>query len=143
MRFAITVDAASPRALAEFWKVAVDYVDSAPPTGWATWEAWLRDHGVPEDEWDDGATIADPTGAGPSISFLRVPEAKTVKNRVHLDVLASGGRHLSPDVRTERIRAAAARLEALGATFLEEHRIGDVLDHVVLADPEGNEFCIV
>ena len=121
----------------------MDYVDSAPPTGWDTWQAWLGDHGVPEDEWDDGATIADPTGVGPSISFLRVPEAKTAKNRMHLDVLASGGRHLSPDIRTEHIRVAAARLEALGATFLQEHLIGDVLDHLVLADPEGNEFCIV
>ncbi|MFJ6216749.1 VOC family protein [Streptomyces sp. NPDC092296] len=49
-------------------------------------------HGVPADEWDEGAYLCDPEGAGPHLSFLKVPEPKAVKNRVHVDVQVGGGR---------------------------------------------------
>ena len=143
MRFAMTMDAADPAALARFWMVALDYVAAPPPAGWDRWEDWLRDQGVPESEWGDGATIADPAGSGPSITFLKVPERKTAKNRLHLDLRASGGRAEDAAVRRSRIRSVVDRLTALGATTLREHRQGGDLDHVVLGDPEGNEFCVV
>ncbi len=54
---------------------------------WVTLAAF----GVPPEEWDDGAYIADPGGVRPSISFLKVPEPKVVTNRLHLDVNAGGG----------------------------------------------------
>ncbi len=98
---------------------------------------------MPEDEWGDGAAIEDPAGIGPSITFLKVPEPKTAKNRLHLDLQASGGRHLDADVRDERIRSVVASLTAIGGRVVQEHRRGDVLDHVQLADPEGNELCVV
>jgi catechol 2,3-dioxygenase-like lactoylglutathione lyase family enzyme len=63
---------------------------------------------------------------GPNIWFARVPEGKTAKNRVHFDLRAPG-----------RADAEVARLEQLGARVLERHQ-----HHVVMQDPEGNEFCV-
>jgi predicted enzyme related to lactoylglutathione lyase len=65
----------------------------------------------------------------PALLFQKVPEAKVVKNRVHLDF------------RAESMAAEVARLVALGATVLAERRLGDFA-WTVLADPEGNEFCV-
>jgi len=88
----LTFDCANPAALAAFWCQALGYVEGASPAGFATWEEWLASVGVPPEEWGDGAYIEDPAGLRPGISFLKVPEAKTAKNRVHLDVQAGGGR---------------------------------------------------
>jgi Glyoxalase-like domain len=63
---------------------------------------------------------------GPNIWFARVPEGKTAKNRVHFDLRAPG-----------RVNDEVARLEQLGARVLERHQ-----HHVVMQDPEGNEFCV-
>ena len=70
-----------------------------------------------------------------------VPEPKTVKNRLHLDICASGGRAVPIAIRKQRVDAEARRLAGLGATVvrvLEE----EGLDHygVAMTDPEGNEF---
>ncbi|MGO2537664.1 MAG: VOC family protein, partial [Brachybacterium tyrofermentans] len=126
-----------------FWSEALGYEPAPVPAGYASWEAWLIAYDVPEDEWDDGAYLQDPTGAAPSISFLRVPEAKTVKNRLHLDVQAGGGRQIPQDQRWPRVAAEVERLTGLGATVLQQHDGPDGPDHVVMADPEGNEFCVV
>jgi hypothetical protein len=139
----VTFDCERPGRLAGFWAVALDYEPSPPPTGWSTWEDWLRDNGVPEDEWDDGASIRDPEGVGPSVSFLKVPEPKTAKNRVHLDLQVAGGRHVEQAVRERAIRGKVDQLLALGATVVDEAQGPRGLDHVVLADPEGNELCVV
>jgi len=82
----VTFDCAHPAALAAFWRLALGYVDASPPEGFASWPEWLADVGVPPDEWDVGAYIEDPEGVRPSISFLKVPEPKVAKNRVHLAV---------------------------------------------------------
>jgi hypothetical protein len=104
---------------------------------------WLRELDVPEDEWDDGASIVDPDGARARISFLKVPEAKSAKNRIHLDVQVGGGRHQPHELRWSRIQAMVERLAAAGGTVLAQVGQGGRPDHVVMADPEGNEFCVV
>ena len=74
----------------------------------------------------------------------RSPRGKVVKNRLHLDLIVSGGREVPLDVRKPRVVAEVERLKAAGATevtVLEQ----EGLDHfaVVMKDPEGNEFCLV
>jgi predicted enzyme related to lactoylglutathione lyase len=105
----ITVDAHDPRALADFWSKVLDYriaVDEPEEVG-----------------------IEPRLGEGPALLFVPVPEEKTVKNRVHLD--------LAPDDQAAEVE----RLLALGATRVDVGQ-GDV-SWVVLADPEGNEFCVL
>jgi len=91
-RWTVTVDCAHPATLAAFWGLALGYVEASPPEGFSSWAEWLAHVGVPPEEWDDGAYIEDPGRVRPGISFLKVPELKVVKNRVHLDVQAGLGR---------------------------------------------------
>ena len=90
VQWTVTVDCAHPATLAAFWSLALGYVEARPPNGFTSWAEWLADAGVPREEWDDVAYIEDPDGMRPSISFLKVPEPKVVKNRVHLDVQVGG-----------------------------------------------------
>jgi Glyoxalase-like domain len=140
----LTIDCANPGKQAEFWALALGYEQAPPPDGFASWNEWLADQGVPEEEWDDGAVLSDPDGIGPTLSFLKVPEPKTAKNRVHLDVQVGGGRNGPPwEVRWKRVTEAVERLIAAGATvILVDENLGRP-DHVVMADPEGNEFCVL
>ncbi|GAB7038753.1 MULTISPECIES: VOC family protein [Catenuloplanes] len=112
-------DATDPHRLAAFWAAALGY--------------------LPEPGYDDpdGASIVDPEGRGPAISFLRVPEGKVAKNRVHVDVRPAG-----PATDEATIRRRADELVALGATRVAEQRYAGVFGHLVMRDPEGNEFCI-
>jgi Glyoxalase-like domain len=141
--WAITLDCHDATVVMAFWKVALGYVDAPPPEGFDSWEAWLIHFQVPEEEWGDGGSLIDPAGVLPSVGFLKVPEGKTVKNRMHLDLRVSGGRQISSAVRRERILAYVERLVSAGATVLDEASFEGELDHVVLADPEGNELCVV
>jgi hypothetical protein len=139
----LTFDCARPSVIAAFWAFALGYVEPPPPNGFATWEDWLRHHNVPEDEWDDGAYLFDPDGVGPKLSFMRVPEGKTAKNRLHLDVQAGGGREVPWDVRWPRVTAAVERLVGAGATVVRQHDLDGRPDHIEMLDPEGNEFCVL
>ena len=139
--WSLTIDCAHPARLAEFWALALGYVPAAPPDGFASWPEWMAHHGVPEEEWDDGAYLVDPAGIAPSLSFLKVPEAKVVKNRVHLDVQVGGGRDATPwETRWPSVLEAAGRLTAAGAAVLRIDGDPGRPDHMVMADPEGNEF---
>jgi len=139
----LTFDCANPASLAAFWRLALGYVDAAPPKGFANWPEYLASVGVPAGEWDDGAVIEDPEGIRPAISFLKVPEPKTVKNRVHLDVQAGGGRGEPWSVRWPRVTAEVDRLTAAGAVLIREDMQDGTPDHIVMTDPEGNEFCVL
>ena len=141
--FGITFDCDDARVQARFWALALGYVEAPAPEGWSTWEAFLTDQGVPVEEWAYGAALCPASGLGPTISFLRVPEPKTAKNRVHLDLKVSGGRHVDQSLRETRIRDKQSELSNAGATTHREVRVDDRLDHLVMLDPEGNEFCIV
>ncbi|MFE9773353.1 VOC family protein [Streptomyces sp. NPDC005931] len=141
--WSLTIDCAQPAKLARFWALALGYVEPPAPIGFGSWEEWLAHHGVPEDEWDQGAYLCDPDGAGPDLSFLQVPEPKVVKNRLHVDVRVGGGRETPWEVRRPRVEQAVERLTAAGASVIDQVDLDGRPDHVVMADPEGNEFCVV
>jgi Arc/MetJ family transcription regulator len=147
MRFQLTIDCADPGRLTRFWADALGYKIEDPPGGFDTWNAYWRSIGVPDEELDDAHdasdSLVDPEGHGPRIWFQIVPEAKVVKNRLHLDVRASGGRAFPLETRKEQVNAAVRRLVDAGATKLRVLE-QEGLDHyaVVMQDPEGNEFCV-
>ena len=116
-----------------------DYIEEPPPEGWSSWEDWAREEGIPEERWNDQSAIVDPDGVGARVFFQRVPEGKTAKNRVHLDVRAAPG--LDPDARRARLTEESARLIELGATKLYEFEERGAF-WITMQDPEGNEFCL-
>lgn len=144
VNFQLVIDCADPERLARFWAAALGYKFEPPPAGFASWDEYWRDVGVPEDELGAGQDcICDPGGRGPRIWFQVVPERKTIKNRLHLDVHAGGGREIPLEVRRQRVDAQARRLAGLGATMITVLQ-QEGLDHygVAMRDPEGNEFDI-
>jgi Glyoxalase-like domain len=147
----IVIDCADTARLAEFWSIVLDYVPSPPPEGFETWNDWYRSVGVPDEELDltrdANDRLMDPAQVGPPIWFQPVPERKSVKNRLHLDVHVGRdeqGVKFPYPVRRQRVRAKADQLIAAGASEL---RCEDAPEYgrfyVTLADPEGNEFCLV
>ena len=140
IKLQVVFDAADPSALAAFWGELIGYVEQDPPEGFDSWKAWAAASGLPRERWGDYAARVDPDGAGPRLYFQRVPEPKTAKNRVHLDLLAGGGSSVPLDQQRERVAAAVERLVALGATHVGEHTESGV-HWAVMTDPEGNEFC--
>ena len=110
----IDIDARDPLALAGFWQAAL---------------GWRRTYESPDEVVLEPPEGSPQDGVAPDLLFIRVPDDKVVKNRLHLD--------LRPDDQA----AEVARLLALGATHIDLGQ-GDV-SWVVLADPEGNEFCVL
>lgn len=135
--FQVTFDSADPAAHAAFWAEALHYVQPPAPPGFDSWDAAL-------DAWgyrDRRAALVDPDGVGPRLFFQKVPEPKTAKNRVHLDLRAAAG--APPEGRSDALEAECTRLLALGARRVRRLEADDV-DGVciVMEDPEGNEFCL-
>ena len=124
--------------LIDFNLRAAGFSTRVAPSGEAALQAWH----VPEEEWDSRDAALPPSGAtGPRLFFARVPEPKTVKNRLHLDVRAAPG--LAGEERMAVLEAEAERLVGLGGTRLQRHEPGGLdAGHLVMADPEGNEFCL-
>ncbi|WP_369369073.1 VOC family protein [Streptomyces sp. CG4] len=118
----IVFDCAHPAATARFWAAALDGYAVAPYD--AAELARLRSLGITSTE-DDPTVLVETAHGGPRLWFQLVPEAKSVKNRLHLDLLAT-----DPE-------AEIRRLTALGATVQARHT-----DNIVFTDPEGNEFCL-
>ncbi|QSB13157.1 VOC family protein [Natronosporangium hydrolyticum] len=110
----VTIDCADPYRLASFWSEV---------TGWPV---------SAEDNPGDPEALIEAPSPVPGLLFIRVPEDKTVKNRIHFDWMP-----------TERSRDdEVERIIGLGATLHEDHRRADGLGWVTLLDPEGNEFCV-
>ena len=107
----LVVDSAAPDRLAAFWMAVLGW----QPTG----------------RYQGAVEIAGPPGSGPSLTFVPVPEAKSVKNRLHLDVNPVG---CDQEQEVERLIGLGARRIDIGQ---------DEQSWVVLADPEGNEFCVL
>ena len=142
-RWQVTIDCADPARLAEFWALALGYEPDPPPAGFASWHEWAEHHGEPREEWDNAASIVDPAGVGGRLFFQRVPEPKRGKNRLHLDVLVGRIPGVPADQQWARVTATVERLTAAGATVIREDEWQGQPHHVVMADPEGNEFCVV
>ena len=117
-------DASDPHRIAAFWALALGYVQE------------------PGYDDPDGASIIDPEGRGPAIGFLRVPEGKTSKNRMHIDIRVAGEPPWDMSERGRLILEKVDELVAEGATYVREELYGRDLGHVVMLDPEGNEFCV-
>jgi hypothetical protein len=136
--FQVTIDSTAPHPLADWWADALGwerepsdeaFIRSMVEQGYARDSDTMRHGG--ELVWVEGAAIRHPTGGAPRVLFQLVPEPKTVKNRVHLDVA----------VGSENVAAEVERLAARGATVLHQGQQGP---HrwVTMADPEGNELCL-
>jgi len=114
MGFQITWDCADSSRMTRFWSQALGYRVEDPPRGVATWNDYWNSVGVPAEELDplgDGSdSLVDPSGRGPRIWFQQVPEAKSVKNRLHLDINAGGGRAVDLGERKARVHARAEEL---------------------------------
>ena len=120
----VVVDCRHPASLARFWAAALDAYAVAPYDEVEL--ARLRATGVDDPEDDPTVLVEAAPGVRPRFFFQRVPEHKTAKNRLHLDL------------RADDVDAEVARLSALGARVLAAYE-----GHVRLADPEDNEFCLL
>ena len=138
----ITFDCADPARLAEFWADALGYRLEDPPDGFDSWDAFLDAMDIPEAQRNEASAVVDPDDGGPRLFFQRVPEGKTAKNRVHLDLRAAPG--LEGEQRMAALGAEAERLLARGASVIRRQEPAPPMDggHIVMADPEGNEFCL-
>ena len=135
----VVFDCADPPVMASFWAKALGYRLEGPPEPSAAWAEWLREHEIPEERRDDASAIADPQERGPRIYFQRVPEPKTVKNRVHLDLNVGGGGGVPLIQRRMKVDTEAERLASAGAKFVRaQARHGEY--YITMLDPEGNEF---
>jgi Glyoxalase-like domain len=143
-KFQLVIDCADPVRMSRFWAAALGYEVAPPPKGFATWKDYWEDVGFAEAEIGPSPDrVVDPSGNGPPIWFRQDDLPKSVKNRLHIDIGAGGGRSVPFAERRARVEAEAARLTALGATRLEE-MFSEGVDHyaVAMLDPEGNEFDI-
>jgi hypothetical protein len=142
--FQLTIDANDPARLATFWARALGYLPVPPAapetTWWAHYQRRLGDHAAFDDR------LFDPEGLRPPLWFQEVPEEKAGKNRLHLDLYASGRDDSLPfDRRVALVDEKVAELVDLGASVQERFRADDPDDayyFVVMQDPEGNEFCV-
>ena len=139
-KFSLTMDAADPLALGEFWAFALGYVREPPPAPHATWEETLTAWGLPTERWNDANAIVDPDGVGPRIFIQKVAEPKPAKNRLHIDVRVSSS---AQQKDREGMRAKADQLVAAGATLVSVFDEEFTGHWIVMLDPEGNEFCVV
>src|SRR4051794_22170718 len=112
-----TIDCHNAFELSEWWKPVLGYTDLADD---------------PNSAGDEECMIIDPT-TGHRLLFIEVPDDKQVKNRVHFDLVPTDRR------RNEEVE----RVLGLGARQIDDQRLADGRGWVVLADPEGNEFCIL
>ncbi|MFC4606404.1 VOC family protein [Streptomyces maoxianensis] len=146
LHWKLVIDTSDPHAQADFWAEALGYeledhsalierlrgygqLPEGSTTQWHSRDAW-RDYAAvrhPDDPFDKDSGM----GLGRRILFQRVPEGKTAKNRLHLDL----------HVGAEQREAEVARLEGLGASVL--YHVDEPMGvWTTMADPEGNEFCV-
>jgi hypothetical protein len=135
--FQVVVDCADPHRLARFWSAAIDYAiedNNDQILGLIEQGLVTREETMEIDGrlfFKVAVALNDPAGKRPRLLFQVVPERKTVKNRVHLDL------RVPADSHADEVK----RLKGLGATWLWNGRQGPHT-WATMADPEGNEFCV-
>ncbi|MEV5434538.1 VOC family protein [Streptomyces sp. NPDC052682] len=135
----VTFDCAEPERVGRFWCEVLGYVVPQPPEGFATWDEYGRS--LPPEERGSWFACVDPSGVGPRLYFQRVPEGKTAKNRVHLDVRVATG--LVGEERLAVLEAECARLVELGAVRVRLLPADEDNEScITMQDVEGNEFCL-
>lgn len=140
-RLQVVFDCRDPSNLSEFYAKALHYKLQDPPKGYPSWEDFLKERGIPEQEWNSASAIVDPEGMGPRIYFQQMDTPKLGKNRLHIDINASGGMRVPLDERKTQVNKEVERLVSLGA--IRHHELEESGEYcVVMLDPEGNEFCI-
>lgn len=136
----VSFDCNDVEKMVKFWMLALNYQMPAPPPGYTSWDDFAEKNNIPKEEWS--GALFDPAGKGPDLYFQPVPEGKTAKNRLHLDIRVSSGYGTDPAERRQQTAARVAELVAAGASILYEVNEEDTF-WVTMADPEGNEFCII
>ena len=140
----LTFDSTDPARVARFWEQALGWSRTPPDAPQTTWWEHYRSRLGGEAAFED--RLFDPEGLRPPLWFQRVPEEKSGKNRLHLDLYPTGRDNaLTIERRVEIVDQEVTRLEGLGATVLRRERWDEEDESgyfVVLQDPEGNEFCV-
>ncbi len=146
----ITFSALDPRVLSSFWRDVLGYIHPGPPgvelaqgdDPLAAWDEFLAGLGIPAEQRNSRSAIEDPDEQGPRLFFQQMPEGNAFQNNIHLDVRAAPG--LDGEERMAALEDECARLVALGGTRIRRFEPAPPMDfgHIVMADPEGNEFCL-
>lgn len=137
----IVFDTNDPSSLSRFYAEALHYKLQDPPSGFESWDAFLRAQGIPDEELDSASAIVDPEGIGPRIYFQQMDTPKLGKNRLHIDINASDGQSVPLAKRKEQVDSEVERILLLGAR--KQRDLAEMGEYcVVMLDPEGNEFCI-
>lgn len=142
----MVLDCARAERLVPFWCSLLGYDPTPPPAPHATWRDAYLAMGVDAEELEGDGDCSDrahdPKGEGPDLWFQQVPEAKAGKNRWHADVKVSGGRSVPMEERQARVEAKVDDVGNGGSVLTRT--LAEDTNHygVVMADPEGNEFCV-
>jgi hypothetical protein len=110
-RLQVAIDCADPGRLATIWAAVLGYAVDVPPAGYASWQDFSRSAGGVGESW---SAVVDTARAGPRVLFRRVPEPKSGKNRVHLDVRVSAAGELSTETQRRQVDDEVARLQTFG-----------------------------
>ena len=140
-RMQITIDCKDTVRLSEFYGQLLGFEKEEAPEGFPSIEAWLKARNVPEEEWDDGRAIVDPSGKFPRIWFHKMDTPKPKKNRMHLDCYVGNPPMATAAQRKAKVEPQVERALTLGATIDERVEDGEYY-FVTCLDPEGNEFDI-
>ncbi len=140
--FQVVFDATDPQKLAGFWAKALNYEFQLPPPEFDTWDEFAEKMGIPEEDRDKLIALVPKGKVGNRLLFQKVPESKTSKNRIHIDVPSGAERNAPRLERLAAIEEKVNELVAVGATKGKAHSEFGA-EWTVMQDPEGNEFCVV
>ncbi|HET6921112.1 MAG TPA: VOC family protein [Jiangellaceae bacterium] len=132
----VTFDVHDLKVMSRFWALALVYEEEPPPPGFSSWEEFAERNELPPQLWR--AAVVDPERKRPRLFFQPVPEGKTAKNRVHVDIRASAG--VEDEAGRQRARQHAQPLVEAGASVPQEK--DEPIGWCIVMGTRGNEFCV-